>query len=262
VIQSAIRYKHISIALAFALLCGPTPNAQAKAFSGVGTKANYGCQAGEVITIEGTSQSVNLTGQCGSLTVSGTSAIVSVQQVESIAIEGYSNQIRFGSNAAGTAPKIDISGVASTATSDTKLRIVAAPAESVATASTSSKTTGLPISSVENCAATRTIEGVSNGQSIACSAGERILISGVSITTQVSGNCAAVCVDGASNTVTVTGDALSVFIAGTSNNVRAERMDAITVNGMSNIVSWRSSAYPNGPKTSTDGLANSLSKRK
>jgi Protein of unknown function (DUF3060) len=259
VIQSAIRSKHTSVAFAFALLCGLTLTAQAKDFSGIGTKANYACQTGEAITIEGTSQVINLTGQCGSLVVSGVSAVVSVQQVESIALEGYSNQIRYGSNAAGTAPKIDISGVASTATPDAKLKIVAAAAESNVAAS--SKTPGLPISSVENCAATRTIEGVSNGQSIACSAGERILISGVSITTQVSGNCAAVCIDGASNTVTVAGDALSVFVEGTSNNVRAERIDAITVSGMSNQVSWRSSAYPKGPKISSEGLANSLSKR-
>lgn len=260
-IQSAIRCKHTSIALAFALLCGPTLNAQAKDFSGVGTKANYACQPGEAITIEGTSQVINLTGECASLQVSGVSAIVSVQQVESITLEGYGNQIRYGSNAAGTAPKIDISGVSSTATPDAKLKIVAAAAQLNATPSASSKTPGLPISSIENCAATRTIEGVSNGQSIACSAGERILISGVSITTQVSGNCAAVCVDGDSNTVTVSGDALSVFVEGTSNTISAERIDAINVSGMSNRVLWGSSGYPKGPKISSEGIANSLSKR-
>lgn len=257
-IQFAIQYKRTAVALALALL-GLSLNTQAKDFSGVGTRVNYTCQPGEAITIEGTSQVIDLTGQCGSLLVSGVSAIVSVQQVESIALEGYSNQIRFGSNAVGTAPKIDISGVASTATPDAKLRIVAATAESAAAAS--SKTPGLPISSVEHCAATRTIEGVSNGQSIACSAGERILISGVSITTQVSGNCAAVCVDGASNTVTISGDALSVFVEGTSNTISAERIDAINVTGMSNRVLWRSSGYPKGPKISSEGIANSLSKR-
>ncbi len=258
-IQSAISYKKSAIVVALALCAFLPLNLAAKSFSGVGTKANYACQAGEAISIEGTSQVINLTGPCGSLVVSGVSAVVSVQQVESIALEGYSNQIRYGSNAMGTAPKIDSSGVSSSAKADASLRIVKAAAE--ASAAASSKTPGAAIASLENCAATRTIEGVSNGQSIACSAGERIMISGVSITTQVSGNCAAVCVDGTSNTVTIAGDALSVFVEGTSNNVRAERMDAITVSGMSNIVSWRSSGYPKGPKISNDGLANSLSKR-
>lgn len=252
--------KKSAIALAL-MLCVFLPlNSAAKDFRGVGTTDNYTCEAGEAISIEGTSQFVNLTGACGSLVVNGVSAVVSVQQVESISLEGYYNKIRYGSNAAGTAPKIDSSGVSSTAKADASLRIVKAAAEASTVASP--KKPGAAITSLENCAATRTIKGVSNGQAIACSAGERILISGVSITTQVSGNCAVVCVDGASNTVTVAGDALSVFVEGTSNNVRAERMDAITVSGMSNIVSWRSSGYPKGPKISNDGLANSLSKRK
>ena len=100
--------------------------ALAREFSGVSTKASYQCKLGEAISIEGTSQVIVLTGACGALSISGVSASVRVQQVESIVIEGFKNQVAFGSNALGGKPKINVSGVSCTAVADKTLMIAVA----------------------------------------------------------------------------------------------------------------------------------------
>ena len=234
---------------------------QAREFSGVSTKVSYQCKTGEDISVEGTSQTIALTGACRNLSISGVSASVRVQQVESIVLEGFKNQVAYGSNALGGKPKIDVSGVSCAANPDKSLIIARAPANTPTSRTTVN--TAAPaalIADVAACSATRTIAGVSNGQAIDCAKGERLLISGVNIVTSISGNCAAICIDGTSNTVTVAGDALSIAIAGTSNSVSASRVDAISINGMSNRVSWRTSAYPKGPKSSVSGISNGISR--
>jgi hypothetical protein len=242
--------------------------AQARAFSGIGGHASHTCKAGEAISVDGTNQSITLTGACGALSVDGANNTVSVQQVESVASNGVTNTITYGSNAKGGKPSIAVSGVSSAVKQDKSLMVVraaAAPSPAEATAppqANSQSAAAAAISSVDTCAATQTIEGVSNGQSLECAAGDRLLFSGVSIQATVTGNCAAICIDGANNTINVAGDALAIVISGVSNTVKANRVDAVNIDGMSNKISWATSAHKNGPKLKSDGINNGASRRK
>lgn len=251
----------VKCALITAFICASqfSGTVLAREFSGVSSKASYQCKPGEDISVEGTSQTIALTGACGALSISGVSANIRVQQVESIVIEGFKNQVAYGSNALGGKPKIDVSGVSCTIAADKALIVVATPRNASSAAPKSTAAPATLIADIAACGATRTIQGVSNGQAIDCAKGERLLISGVNIVTSISGNCAAICIDGTSNTVTVAGDALSIAIAGTSNSVSATRVDAVSIEGMSNRVSWRTSAYPKGPKSSISGISNGIS---
>jgi hypothetical protein len=233
----------------------------AKEFSGISTKASYECKNGEDVTVEGTSQTIRLSGVCGALVVEGVNAMVSVEQVESIHLEGMKNTVTYGSNRSGQKPKISIEGVSCTANPDAKLlRAKVTTAEQVVAVSPTAPARA--IGSLDACAPTRTIEGVSNGQSIQCDAGDRILFSGVSIKSSVTGNCAAICVDGMNNQITVKGDALAVLLEGTTNTLSAYRIDAVTIDGLSNKVIYRTSAHKDGPKASVDGVSNSVSRTK
>ncbi len=233
----------------------------AKDFSGIGTKASYECKAGEDVFVEGTNQRIQLRGVCGALVVEGVDAIVSVEQVESIHLEGMKNTVTYGSNRAGQKPRITVEGVSCHANPDVKLvRAKAVTAEQVVASSPVAPARA--IGSLDACAATRTIEGVSNGQAIQCDAGDRILFSGVSIKSTVTGNCAAICVDGMNNEITVKGDALAVLLEGTTNSLSAYRVDAVTIDGLSNRLLWRTSAHKNGPKASIEGISNSVSRTK
>ena len=229
----------------------------AKEFSGVGGTHRYVCKPGESVSVEGVSQRVSLSGPCKNLEIDGKSATVSVQQVESIVVNGASNVVRFGSNAAGAKPVINISGVGNSSAADAALRRVAVAAGTPA-ASTLPASAASMIASPDNCSATQTVEGVSNGQNIQCAAGARILFSGVNIKASVSGNCAAICVSGTGNQINVQGDALAIAIDGASNVVSAARVDAVSVEGMSNAVSYASSFHKTGPKFSNEGISNSV----
>jgi hypothetical protein len=239
-------------------------HASAKEFSGVSGKHSYSCKAGESVTVSGTSQQLQLSGPCEALIVDGVSATISVQQVERIDVTGTNNSIRFGSTAQGGKPNVQSSGFANTINADANLRSKSAAvvAESPDSAMPSNAPVAAMITSVDQCQATQTIEGVSNGQSIACSAGARLLFSGVNIKASVSGNCSAICIDGVSNQISVSGNALAIAISGTSNIVSAARVDAVRIDGMSNTVNYRSSAVKKGPKFSNEGINNALRLRK
>jgi hypothetical protein len=254
-------HMHLQLrACAFIITALLATNASAKEFSGVSGKYSYRCQAGENITVSGTSQQLQLSGPCAALIVDAVSATIAIQQVERIDVAGTNNNIRFGSTAQGGKPSVQSTGFANTINADASLRSKNAPiaAESPELAAPSNAPAAAMITSVDQCQATQTIEGVSNGQAIACSAGARLLFSGVNIKASVSGNCSAICIDGVSNQISVSGNALAIAISGTSNVISAARVDAVHIEGMSNTVNYRSSAVQKGPKFSNDGINNAL----
>ena len=236
-------------------------------FSGVGTQRNYVCKNSETITVSGVTQNIQLSGVCGKLLISGASNEVRVVQVQSIDVEGTSNKIYFGSNATGSKPSIKSSGAGNVLTADASLRKIAAPAEAASGKTVaSSAPAAAMIRDPEQCGATQTVEGVANGQSLHCEPGERILIEGVSINTRVSGNCAAICISGTDNVITIEGDALAVAVSGTTNQVRAARVDAVSLDGMNNSVRYKTSLGGQGPKkdqpkVAIDGIGNSVSRQ-
>lgn len=236
-------------------------------FSGVGATRDYLCKNSETITVSGVSQNINLSGVCGKLLISGASNEVRVIQVQAIAVEGTSNKIYYGSDAKGSKPSMKSSGTGNVLTADAGLRKINATAESTAgKAVASSAQAAAMIRDPEQCGATQTVEGAANGQSLHCEPGERILIEGVAINTRVSGNCAAICINGTDNVITVDGDALAVAVSGTTNQVRAARVDAVSLDGMNNSVRYKTSLGGQGPKkdqpkVATDGIGNSISRQ-
>lgn len=236
-------------------------------FSGVGAKRDYRCKDSETVTVSGVNQRISLSGVCGNLLISGTSNDVRVAQVETIDVEGTSNKIYYGSNAKGAKPSLKTAGTGNTVSADAGLRKINVPTEAVAGKTmTSSAPAAAMISEPDQCHATQTVEGVANGQSLHCEPGARILIEGVSIITRVSGNCAAICIDGTDNVITVEGDALAVAVSGTTNQVRAARVDAVSLSGMNNSVSYHTSLGGQGPKkdqpkVATDGMHNSVARQ-
>jgi hypothetical protein len=236
--------------------------ASATSISSMGGKSSHRCASGEDVLIEGTNQQVSLSGPCGDVSVEAIGAVVRVEQAEAIFVEGMNNTVSYGSNAAGGKPVIEVEGVTCAVNPDPALRRVATPAEATSSGASSAAAPARAIVSLESCAATRTVEGVGNGQSIACDAGERLMISGVSIKTVITGNCAALCVDGMNNQVTIQGDALAIRVEGTTNTVMAKRVDAINVDGVSNKVFWQDSAHKNGPRHSLEGIGNTVSRSK
>jgi Protein of unknown function (DUF3060) len=260
ILRLRIRNMKKMILIGMPILLAMASSAECKTFSGVGGGASYECQAGESIGVDGMQQKLQLRGACDKLDISGVSNQISIEQVAAIDVSGTSNVVRYGSNASGAKPAINASGVGNTVHPDAALRKIAAPAASAESAS-SDKPAAM-IGSIAACNATRTIEGVSNGQAVECAAGDRLLFSGVSIQANVTGDCAAICISGTSNDITVAGDALSIMIEGTSNSLRAARMDAIKIDGMSNQVSYHRSAYKKGPKTAISGIRNGVSRRK
>jgi hypothetical protein len=239
--------------------------AQARAFSGIGGQASHTCKAGEAISVDGTNQSITLTGACGALSVDGANNTVSVQQVESVSSNGVTNTITYGGNAKGGKPSIAASGVSSVVKQDKSLMPKSSVAQTSAEATPralSQTSAAAAITSIDACAATQTIEGISNGQSLECVAGDRLMFSGVSIKATVTGNCAAICIEGTNNIISITGDALAIVISGVSNTLSANRIDAVNIDGMSNKISWRTSAHKNGPKLQSEGINNGLSRRK
>ncbi len=236
-------------------------------FSGVsGTRAHM-CRASENVTISGVNQQINLSGVCGNLVVSGTNNVVRVEQVEAIDIEGTSNKIYYGSDAKGSKPSVRNSGMSNIVDADSRLRKIAASAEAGAgnSAVRSAKPAAM-IRDPDQCNATQTVEGIENGQTLHCEPGARILIEGVSINTRVSGNCAAICISGTNNVISIDGDALAIAISGTTNQVRAARVDAVSLDGMNNTVVYKTSLGGQGPKkdqpkVATDGIRNSVSRQ-
>ena len=236
-------------------------------FSGVGAKRDYRCKDSETVTVSGVNQRISLSGVCGNLLISGTGNDVRVAQVEAIDVEGTTNKIYYGSNAKGAKPSLKTAGMGNTVAADAGLRKINVPAEAAAAkTSASSAQAAAMIRDPDQCRATQTVSGVANGQSLHCEPGARILIEGASITTRVSGNCAAICVDGTNNVITVEGDALAVAVSGTTNQVRAARVDAVSLSGMNNSVGYRTSLGGQGPKkdqpkVATDGIRNSVARQ-
>ena len=236
-------------------------------FSGVGAKRDYRCQDSETVTVSGVKQRISLSGVCGNLVISGTNNDVRVAQVEAIEVDGASNKIYYGSNAKGSKPSLKNSGIGNTVAADAGLRPINVPAEAaVGKTIASSAQPAAMIGDPEQCRATQTVAGVANGQSLHCEPGARILIEGVSIITRVSGNCAAICIDGTNNVITVEGDALAVAVSGTTNQVRAARVDAVSLSGMNNSVWYQASLGGQGPKkdqpkVATSGVRNSVARQ-
>ena len=236
-------------------------------FSGIKTKSEHRCRESETISVSGVEQQISLSGVCGKLVISGTGNNVRVVQVEAIDVDGTSNKIYYGSDAKGSKPSLKNSGTDNIVVADSGLRkidtaVQAAPGKAVA----SSTQPAAMIHNPDQCQATQTVEGVANGQSLHCEPGARILIEGVSINTRVSGNCAAICIDGTNNVITIAGDALAVAVSGTSNQVRAARIDAVSVEGTNNSVRYRTSLGGQGPKkdqpkVATDGIGNSVARQ-
>ncbi len=236
-------------------------------FSGVGAKHDFRCQNSETVTISGVKQNINLSGVCGKLLVSGGNNEVRVAQVEAIEVEGTSNRVYFGSNAKGSKPSLKNAGADNVVTADAGLRKISVPAQAASgKAVASSAQAAAMIRDPEQCGATQTVEGVSNGQSLHCEPGARILIEGVSINTQVSGNCAAICISGTDNVITIEGDALAIAISGATNQVHAARVDAVSLDGMNNRVQYKTSLGGQGPKkdqpkVASEGMGNSVSRQ-
>ena len=236
-------------------------------FSGVSSKRDYLCQNSETVTISGFGQHISLRGVCGKLVVSGTSNEVRVVQVQAINVEGTSNKIYYGTDAKGSKPSLKNSGTDNIVAPDSGLRKINAPASATSGKGiVSSAQPAAMIRDPEQCHATQTVEGVANGQNLHCEPGARILIEGVSIITRVSGNCAAICVDGTNNVITIEGDALAVAVSGTTNQVRAARVDAVSMGGTNNSVWYKTSLGGQGPKkdqpkVATDGIRNSVARQ-
>lgn len=231
-------------------------------FSGTGTQSSHECETAEQITVSGVGQNITLAGACGALRVSGTGNNVNIAQVEAIEVVGTSNVLRFGSNAAGGKPRLKNVGMGNSVVADSKLRSVSVPAEMPASSAHQSTPATL-LADSEQCDPTQTVQGVANGQSLQCDAGERLLIEGFGISTNVSGDCAAICVNGTKNVITVDGDALAVAISGTGNQIRAKRVDAVSVEGMNNSIRYQSSMGGEGPKkdqpkVAREGVGNSV----
>lgn len=234
-------------------------------FSGIRSQRNHNCSEAERIVISGVGQNITLRGACGAIEVSGTSNTVSVEQVESIAVEGTSNRLSFGSNAQGNKPRVANSGMANSILQDAGLRKPGLPVEAAPAKATAAAPAAL-VRDPEQCNPTQSVQGVANGQTLQCETGERLFIEGYTINARVTGDCAAVCVSGTNNVITVDGDALAVAISGTSNQVRAKRVDAVSVDGISNTVRYQSSLGGAGPKkdqpkVASEGVSNSVSRQ-
>ncbi len=115
----------------------------------------------------------------------------------------------------------------------------------------------------KQCRATQAVKGISNGQTLHCEPGARLLIEGISNTARVTGNCAAICIRGTDNVITIDGDALAVAVRGSTNEIRAMRVDAVSLRGMNNSVWYQTSLGGIGPnkdqpKAAIRGIHNSI----
>ena len=119
------------------------------------------------------------------------------------------------------------------------------------------------IQDANQCRATQKVIGIANNQGMHCAQGARILFEGVSIVARVTGNCEAICIKGTGNEIIVEGNALAIAVRGKSNQVRAMRVDAVSLRGLNNSVWYRDILGGQGPLKSqpqvmSKGMDNSI----
>lgn len=79
--------------------------------SGTGEMATHACTPGTRVEINGASNNVTLTGECKSVTVSGSSNTVKVEATRAIIVEGTSNSVTWKRTIGKAKPKVSRTGV-------------------------------------------------------------------------------------------------------------------------------------------------------
>lgn len=229
-------------------------------FGGLSSSARHTCQGAESVLVSGVGLRITLTGVCGKLHVSGANNAISVEVVASIDIDGTNNRISYSKGA----PRLSNSGsgnIIEPETHDFPIQL-----HEQLEAITERNTPAALALKVDQCNATQTIQGAAIDQTVKCSSGERLLIEGHDTITRVIGNCVAVCISGDKNVISVEGDALAVAISGSDNQLRANRVDSVSVEGRQNAIRFQSSLGGEGPnndqpKLASAGAGNSVSRK-
>ncbi|MCP3141541.1 DUF3060 domain-containing protein [Pyxidicoccus xibeiensis] len=79
--------------------------------TGTGQSSTHACAPGTEVEVTGSSNTVTLTGECKSLTVSGSTNNVKVEAIRTITVEGASNTVTWKRGHGKSKPKVSRTGV-------------------------------------------------------------------------------------------------------------------------------------------------------
>lgn len=237
-----------------------------KEINGLRSQHQYKCRDWENVLVSGIGLRISLKGECGALVISGSNNAVSIKTLNALELKGTNNSVSYGGNAQGRDPVIQDIGTANTVSVDLRLRGHWIPAEVAQESSDQYASPAALLVDPEQCNPTQTLQGAANGHVLHCEVGDRILIEGVAISTKIRGDCEVLCLSGSQNAITVEGDARVIAIRGSGNQVRAMRVDAVSLQGINNTVHFYRSYGGEGPKKdqpklASKGLGNSALRR-